>query len=73
MGMYYNLTFSEDKYKTRLLDSGFEPIHLEYPDLCLKAPLKKGYRYSLLYKLNNETFRLEFNIDLNGNVTFGGY
>ncbi|WP_435945287.1 putative T6SS immunity periplasmic lipoprotein [Dryocola sp. BD586] len=66
---YYYLSSSEDGYRKSILMSGHHPLHLSYPDTCIKVALKPGYKYGLLYTMNNIDYRYEFFIDLNGVVT----
>jgi hypothetical protein len=65
---FYSISSSENNYKKELVNSGDTPLQYRYPKTCFSAPLKNGFEYVLLYKMNSHTFRYEFFIDLNGRV-----
>lgn len=64
----YHIGLNESGKDTVLIDSGYYPVHLSYPDTCININLKPGNQYYTVYKLNGVKYRYEFIIDNTWNV-----
>ena len=63
---YYYLEDVNNGKNVPLIYSGDKPLHLTYPDNCLKIKLEPEKRYGALYIMNNAKYHYDFITNDNG-------
>lgn len=63
---YYLLSSSVNQYKKPILTE--DNIQRFYPDTCVVNRFEKGEKYTLIYVLNQEKYRIAFKVDNQGNI-----
>ncbi|MGD8165093.1 putative T6SS immunity periplasmic lipoprotein [Pantoea sp. FN0307] len=67
---YYLLSSSVNHYKKPIATE--DNIKKSYPDTCISTSLQSDAKYTLIYILDNDKYRLEFSVDRQGKISPGG-